>query len=93
MTRAMTKSRPDSFPGQNGVAGSVKLCRLVSDLTSMPRHHGAVVSGGVESCVYGHDQEVARNGGKATRAELERMRDMPGLAQNWQRRAVEMLAR
>jgi MOSC domain-containing protein YiiM len=31
--------------------------------------------------------------GNATRAELERMRDMPGLAQNWQRRAVEMLAR
>lgn len=31
--------------------------------------------------------------GKATRAELERMRDMPGLAQNWQRRAVEMLTR
>ena len=25
--------------------------------------------------------------------EWERMRDMPGLAQNWQRRAVEMLAR
>jgi MOSC domain-containing protein YiiM len=31
--------------------------------------------------------------GKATRAELERMRDMPGLALNWRRRADEMLAR
>jgi MOSC domain-containing protein YiiM len=31
--------------------------------------------------------------GKATRDELERMRDMPGLAQNWQRRAAEMLTR
>jgi len=31
--------------------------------------------------------------GKATTAELEQMRDMPGLAQDWQRRAAEMLAR
>jgi MOSC domain-containing protein YiiM len=31
--------------------------------------------------------------GRATRAELELMRDMPGLALNWQRRADEMLAR
>jgi MOSC domain-containing protein YiiM len=31
--------------------------------------------------------------GKATREELERMRDMPGLAQNWQQRAAEILAR
>jgi MOSC domain-containing protein YiiM len=31
--------------------------------------------------------------GKATMAELEQMRDMPGLAQKWQRRAAEMLAR
>jgi MOSC domain-containing protein YiiM len=31
--------------------------------------------------------------GKATRAELEQMRDMPGLALNWQRRAQEMLVR
>jgi MOSC domain-containing protein YiiM len=31
--------------------------------------------------------------GKATRDELERMRDMAGLAQNWRRRAAEMLAR
>ncbi len=31
--------------------------------------------------------------GRATRAELEQMRDMPGLAQNWQRRAAEMLER
>jgi MOSC domain-containing protein YiiM len=31
--------------------------------------------------------------GKATRDELERMRDLPGLAQNWRRRAAEMLAR
>jgi MOSC domain-containing protein YiiM len=31
--------------------------------------------------------------GKATRTELEQMRDMPGLALNWQRRAEEMLAR
>jgi MOSC domain-containing protein YiiM len=31
--------------------------------------------------------------GKATKDELERMRDMPGLAQDWQRRAAEILAR
>jgi MOSC domain-containing protein YiiM len=31
--------------------------------------------------------------GKATREELEQMRDMPGLAQNWQRRAAEILSR
>jgi MOSC domain-containing protein YiiM len=31
--------------------------------------------------------------GKASTAELERMRDMPGLAQDWQQRAAEMLAR
>ena len=31
--------------------------------------------------------------GKATREELERMRDMPGLALGWQRRAAEILAR
>ena len=31
--------------------------------------------------------------GKASTAELEQMRDMPGLAQDWQQRAVEMLAR
>jgi MOSC domain-containing protein YiiM len=31
--------------------------------------------------------------GKATRAELEQMRNMPGLAMNWQRRADDMLAR
>jgi MOSC domain-containing protein YiiM len=31
--------------------------------------------------------------GKATREELEQMRDMPGLAQNWQRHAAEMLTR
>jgi MOSC domain-containing protein YiiM len=31
--------------------------------------------------------------GKATREELEQMRDLPGLAQNWQRRAAEILAR
>ena len=31
--------------------------------------------------------------GKASKAELEQMRDMPGLALNWQRRADEMLAR
>jgi MOSC domain-containing protein YiiM len=31
--------------------------------------------------------------GKATRDELERMRVLPGLAQNWRRRAAEMLAR
>jgi MOSC domain-containing protein YiiM len=31
--------------------------------------------------------------GKASTAELEQMRDMPGLAQDWQQRAAEMLAR
>ena len=31
--------------------------------------------------------------GKATRAELEQMRDMPGLALNWQRQAIDRLAR
>jgi MOSC domain-containing protein YiiM len=31
--------------------------------------------------------------GKASMAELEQMRDMPGLAQDWQQRAAEMLAR
>jgi MOSC domain-containing protein YiiM len=31
--------------------------------------------------------------GKATREELERMRNLPGLAQNWQRRAAEILDR
>lgn len=31
--------------------------------------------------------------GKATREELERLREMSGLAQNWRRRAAEMLAR
>jgi MOSC domain-containing protein YiiM len=31
--------------------------------------------------------------GKATTADWERMRDIPGLAQNWQQRAVEITAR
>jgi MOSC domain-containing protein YiiM len=31
--------------------------------------------------------------GKASTAELEQMRDMPGLAQDWQQRAAELLAR
>jgi MOSC domain-containing protein YiiM len=31
--------------------------------------------------------------GKATRAELEQMRAMPGLALNWQRQAIDRLAR